>query len=1717
MPAACVGRKCLSASPKPLIFMAAFMSLVLTSAATSGVLAETAAPVNLDLTATDANASSQHSQAVNITVGGQTVSVNPGDHLTTAEQIAVSQVLSTQHQTIVIAGNGAAIGGTVNLNTVLTNGTAVSALNIPVGVTAYNDFGVNPTINVLGNFVNGGTLFGFSTNSAVTNAVIQAANITNQTSGLITTNPIAGLPQFQNVVGVLNLQLIASNNFINSGTISSSGNLSVVAGGSITNATLNSLTNFQPVMQALNALTLVTGTGSLVNEGTLSSLRNNVNISTILNDSMSQLVTRTGLLDSIVSGLPGASLSVLNQSGRIEALAGAINFFDANDPVGRNLSITGGALAANQLNLNVPCGTLTIDGAALSGTLNVLAGSAAINSTGANLSIGKLIITGDPVIGGVGVDLNVSGFQSAADFLTYDGQSISIDEGTYIQAPQIKFHAINNISVGAGSYIQSTGQVEMTSEKGGIVIYGGLTGEDRSGTIISGDKGVLISAHCDVEVGDQVKITSSDGNLSISSQQGNVSLGNNVSVSSSYLSGYTADVSAAKNITIGQCTTFAGDVVSFTADNGNICIGRDSKVYGSSSVTMGGDGLADVTLGRNSVVGVKSYGCASPDAFVAIEATGDIKMSNGSSIKANKDVTLKGANLSMNPGSLINSQDGQVYITAPGEVYIGSRFSNPTTISAASGISILTGGLTLGKAGVISSSSGAIGITATGAPNGSYINIKECATVTAPGIWLTSPKVSNDGFIGYKSFANGLTISSKELQLRGLPDIGTVKYGVGINTSQLDNAGTISSQRNVWILSSSGLNIHNTGTISAGYYQLYLGSQCDLQVDGNGQLNSYLTNLVSVKGGVSVSQESISGTVYGSAHNSFDVSVSCNSLYAASMTAQTGSMHINAARGIIWLEDGSTVSALQELQLTGRNGVSVGSFGSGGDDGPYEGRDPIGVTIKAGSVKPGFDATSTDFYGYNVDAFATEGPITISSSNGFVSLGSGVKVNSIGGDIQVVAQKDIWVGENSSFFAQGGNVILNGAGNAYIGEGTSFTAVGREIPAKTDLPPGTPIEPPSGQENKLPNFKGGDIAIDVHGIVPNYGNFLHFEFDLARVAEGKLPEPAKNIFTTGSIFNVTNGGTVNLTAGNISAIYASHSIFNANGAVIYIDPLSSIVSFSGVTFNAFGPAFGGPHRPPIVPPIPPGTPGGPSGPTPPAPPTPPTPPVIPTSSTILPTDSTARHIPVVFSPQPLKPQVISLSLPGDVKDDQMPQFISTSDCQPFLLQSRDKNNNPCLSIVAAGGTVIEPVYDQGGTVPAGLYGSKLANRTLSLKEGRMVVISGPDQQLKVRTNNAEIALAPGSVNMIEQLASGTTRINVMSGATTHVVMLAKERGVNMEATAGEEILIGNEDEELIPDDGVGRELVEAKVVVMAQNDAADRKAGTASNPRAQKHDLSRKVKVEKHKFDVAKMGDQDKLFVCMVCTQMNCKDGQCERVRSRIGDVIKKNNQQKDNGGDGSRLGTSPIRPIAFVGSPIPPPIASGSKAGIHTVQTDTTMAKYVRGKSIGVDANKVVAAEGEQIICAKKDTVMHIGEHLLTIKPGTTLFVKKEGDVISVCNIWDERLNAVCAYFGKRTVHLGVGEEFTIGPKTVVPSKTVKESTVSRRQVRNLKLSGDENIMLSEISIPSLLGKSTLMRQIAHSDDSGDRVLMRKLSKMGAIISMVGYRRGPYSALNNQ
>ncbi|MBX9668483.1 MAG: hypothetical protein K2X93_12735 [Candidatus Obscuribacterales bacterium] len=263
-----------------------------------GNLANLSRGVNLDLSSGERNITLGEkllkNGPVTISFGGESKTVAAGSQVSAAEYVAVKQVLAGNGQTIEVANNGAATGGSVDLSA-LTSGKDVlraSDLVVPATVTANGDFSRGSDFRLLGDLNNYGTVHTYDSDARGRAGAVRADNILNATGAHITSE--------------VDLTLQANGNITNQGDISSKGGLTLIAGSSISNT------------------------------GRIESLNGNVTL----------------------DGAHDADLTIKNAGGTVVAQNGSINVRHSGYNGSSNTYVTGGDFLSRTLGLNAGDGTI---------------------------------------------------------------------------------------------------------------------------------------------------------------------------------------------------------------------------------------------------------------------------------------------------------------------------------------------------------------------------------------------------------------------------------------------------------------------------------------------------------------------------------------------------------------------------------------------------------------------------------------------------------------------------------------------------------------------------------------------------------------------------------------------------------------------------------------------------------------------------------------------------------------------------------------------------------------------------------------------------------------------------------------------------------------------------------------------------------------------------------------------------------------------------------------------------------------------------------------------------------------------------------------------------------------------------------------------------------------------------------------------------------------
>ncbi len=196
-------------------------------------------------------------------------------------------------QTLLLSNTGAASGGFVAIN----NSTS-SVLNVPANVTAYTiGSTVNNALSVTGAATINVSSLALQTQAGLA-SVLDFDSLNIGQGGLLSAALPSNVSILSNLFSSQNLTVNVVNNVMNAGTITAPGTLSINAGGSIVNQTVN---NIQANINA-HIVNLYTGAGSLSNSGLINAA-SSINVQTqqtrdlLINNSQGLLQSIAGVIN----------------------------------------------------------------------------------------------------------------------------------------------------------------------------------------------------------------------------------------------------------------------------------------------------------------------------------------------------------------------------------------------------------------------------------------------------------------------------------------------------------------------------------------------------------------------------------------------------------------------------------------------------------------------------------------------------------------------------------------------------------------------------------------------------------------------------------------------------------------------------------------------------------------------------------------------------------------------------------------------------------------------------------------------------------------------------------------------------------------------------------------------------------------------------------------------------------------------------------------------------------------------------------------------------------------------------------------------------------------------------------------------------------------------------------------------------------------------------
>jgi len=649
---------------------AAVMALCVVVSQCVPVLAEGSAgdvstSMNLSTIRKSATAPDSLTGTVTIVNGGREKTVTAGMALTPAQLVAVTQIMATGTQSILLGLGGNATGGSVTMNA----SQNISSLRVPQGVTVVRDFGTGSPLTVTGNFSNAGTFYAVSTNEAVSNAVISARNISNSVGGLITTKLPDGLLGLSSALSNLSLSLIAANNITNSGEISSAGNLNLIAGNQIINSGMGGT---QAVMSAVGNVNLAALT--LVNSGLIQSSNANIVIvqQVARNAELAMLAQQLGSQGAFAALSNLQDLSINNTGGVLEALNGSITIDHAGGIDSTAVSVVGGDLLSQTVDVNAGGGKLSMNVHDLTGTLNVTAGCASVVADTPNLMLGNANISGDPLFASTG-DFTIHAGSMAEPFTFIAGKNIIISDSIMVDSQG------TNITIVAGAaFTNLANGVKVTgpSGNGGIISCPACVSTSTFTTSAAGGGGnILLAAYSDTggQNGGNIDLSHVSLVTSSSGQAGSVTIiaPNVITINNVTMNGTTG----APKLTV----TTAQPSGSFTADSSGNVTGalKPGKTSPSGEIQLLQSAIVSalggiVTMVAGNTINLQDSSTIDVSGNTHGGAGGTVALTSGNDVLLSAMISAKGidADPGGSPGAagFAGGQGGSVTISAVHDV-----------------------------------------------------------------------------------------------------------------------------------------------------------------------------------------------------------------------------------------------------------------------------------------------------------------------------------------------------------------------------------------------------------------------------------------------------------------------------------------------------------------------------------------------------------------------------------------------------------------------------------------------------------------------------------------------------------------------------------------------------------------------------------------------------------------------------------------------------------------------------------------------------------------------------------------------------------------------------------------------------------------------------------------------------------------------------------------
>jgi len=947
----------------------------------------------------------------------------------------------------------------------------------------------------------------------------------------------------------MGLTLTTDGRLIQSGKISSTGNVAISAAGGVE----NSGTTYGRQSVSVSTGADVVNTGALVAQHNVGVTAGTLNSTGMLGAGVNSdgTVTQAGDLQLTTAGQLNATGKNV-AGGNVSATGSGVNLSGSTTAANGNLSLNATAGDVNLTNATTSAqgaitanatGTVINDrGNLTSGGATTLTGGNVSNQSGTVSSQGPLSVT----VAVAGQLANQSGVFVSQSTMALRGSTIANNQGTLQSAGQATVDGIT---------IDNTAGRITSLNTDGLVLNatGQLT--NAAGTTANGAQGGVIGGNGDVTV--------QGGNIA---NHGTITSNANLHVSGQSVDNSNGALQAAQNVAV--------DAGAHLTNSGGTISGQTAALSGTTLDNSSGTLQAgQVALTGTDVINHGGTITQTGTGAMAVNVSGTLDNSSGGTLQTNStDVTLAPAALVNDGGTIIHAGTGTLTLgNGTGSVSnIGGTVASNGQVVAKTGTLNNTSGSINAQTGVTAAVSGALNNTngkllsntAVGLTSGTLTNdggqigastnttihtgsmTNQGGAIVAPNLSVTADSTLDNS--GGKLEANQLQLTATNLVNHG----GTItQYGssaMGLNVAgTLDNsaAGVIQTNSTDLTLAPGQLN-NSGGTIThagSGTLTIKPGNGASALNNAAGKIVTKGTAVVNASSwdnssGILAAQGGVGGTIAGDVTNAQGLVRSGSSLSltnGGALLNQGG--HIQAGQPTAG--DTSTLS-IQSASINNADG-SIADLGAGA------------MTVQGGSQITNSHAGGVSGMG----AITGNGDVTVSATSISNTQGGqlsgaalhvvGSSLDNSGGQIGNVANSngDVGVTMTGAVTNTSGKISsthdLTVTAATLQGGGTYNAAHDANVNLQGDY-----TTTPDTQFNV-----GNNLAFTLPGTFTNNANLQ---------AVNGLSVDAGNIVNSGAL---SAGGLLHTQAGNLTntgAIVGGSTSLNATGTVSNVGPTALI-------------------------------------------------------------------------------------------------------------------------------------------------------------------------------------------------------------------------------------------------------------------------------------------------------------------------------------------------------------------------------------------------------------------------------------------------------------------------------------------------------------------------------------------------------------------------------